>query len=69
MGGGIPGFFANLLQFFNGGTGRTIIIVAISLSAVLAAYEIVRWKRVGETIFAGVILFAAGWIATNWIGA
>lgn len=60
-------FITNISTFISGTFGISLITVAIALAAVAAAYEIVRWKRVGEAIFGGAVMFSAAWIVTTWL--
>ena len=60
-------FMNNISTFIVGPFGISAITAAIGSSAVAAAFEIVRWKRVGEAIFAGAILFSSAWINTTWL--
>jgi TrbC/VIRB2 pilin len=61
-------FMQNIATFIVGQFGIGAITVAIGLTAICAAYEICRWKRVGEAIVGGAILFSSGWIVTTWLG-
>lgn len=60
-------FITNISTFITGQFGISLITVAIAMTAAAAAYEIVRWKRVGEAVFGGAVLFSAGWIVTTWL--
>lgn len=60
-------FIQTIATFIVGTFGISAITVAIGLTAMAAAYELCRWKRVGEAIVAGAILFSSGWIVSNWL--
>jgi hypothetical protein len=60
-------FMNNISTFIVGAFGISAITAAIGIFAVAAAFEVVRWKRVGEAIFAGAVLFSSAWINTTWL--
>lgn len=62
-------FMQNIASFLVGPFGISAITVAIGLTAMCAGYEICRWKRVGEAIVSGAILFSSAWIVHTWLGA
>ena len=60
-------FVQNVSTFLTGQFGIGAITIAIGLAGAGAAMELVRWKRVGEAIVGGAILFSSAWMVTTWL--
>lgn len=61
-------FFQALAAQLTGPLGIAAMTSAIAASAVAAAYHMMRWSHVFETIAAGAVVFAAAWIITTFYG-
>lgn len=67
--GGLAQFAQTLAAFITGPFGISMITLAIAGVALMCAVHAMRWHSLWETVFAGAIMFGAGWVVTTFLGA